>query len=239
MFFSHSSNHQRYPRSTSAPQVMHNPSPSLRTIDTSGRPPAPQFQHIRNPQSTVQNSNLRAVPIVQNPSCKVKVSNLPASVDFGRISQMTTACGGVKTIQVRKRNFHNYLTELMSHDKTNPSFKDLTWLTRCYGFKGFELWVSTGCPKWAETGFCWLGFRVCHCLPDSAWAHGNFAGAAGQDGGTFQIKVNPTQVSAHLGHPAFGRNWGLAKTKITLTLINIRCNLQFCNAKKIHISGRR
>ena len=102
-FFSRSSTHQRYPRSTPNLQVMHNPSPSLRTIDTSGGPPAPQFQHI-NPHSTVQNSNLRAVPIVHNPSCKVKVSNLPASVDFGRISQMTTACGGVKTIQVRKIN---------------------------------------------------------------------------------------------------------------------------------------
>ena len=99
---SHSSLPQRYARSSSTAQVMHNPSPSLRTIDTSGRPPQPQFQQIRNPQSTVQNSNLRAVPIVQNPSCKVKISNLPSSVDFGRISQMTTACGGVKTIQVRK-----------------------------------------------------------------------------------------------------------------------------------------
>ena len=84
----------------------HNPAPALRTIDTSGggsasNKPAPQFQQIRSAaQSTVQNSNLRAVPMVQNPSCKVRVSNLPASVDFGRVSQMTTACGSVKTIQV-------------------------------------------------------------------------------------------------------------------------------------------
>ena len=37
-----------------------------------------------------------------------------------------------------------------------------------------------------------------HCLPDSAWADGNLAEAAGHDGGT-QISVNPTHVSAHLG----------------------------------------
>ena len=38
-------------------------------------------------------------------------------------------------------------------------------------------------------------------VPLSAWADANLAEAAGQDDGTSQIKDNPTQVSAHLGHP--------------------------------------
>ena len=40
-----------------------------------------------------------------------------------------------------------------------------------------------------------------HCLPDSAWADGNLAEAAGEDGGITKIKVNPTQVYEHIGHP--------------------------------------
>ena len=36
----------------------------------------------------------------------------------------------------------------------------------------------TGCPKWAETGFSWLWFR----MPNSARADGNLAEAAGQLG---------------------------------------------------------
>ena len=65
--------------------------------------------------------------------------------------------------------------------------------------------IRTGSPKWAETGFCWLGFRVLHCLSDSAWADGNLAEAAAQGSWVrwwnTEIKVNPTQASAHLGHP--------------------------------------
>ena len=33
-----------------------------------------------------------------------------------------------------------------------------------------------------SSGFCGLGFRVFHYLPDSAWADGNLAEAAGQLG---------------------------------------------------------
>ena len=48
---------------------------------------------------------------------------------------------------------------------------------------------TTGCPKWAEIGLCWLGFRVFHYLPDSAWADGNLAEAAGQDGVTQKSRL--------------------------------------------------
>ena len=45
-----------------------------------------------------------------------------------------------------------------------------------------DAYDNTGCPKWAETWLCWLGFWVFHYLPDSAWADGNLAEAAGQLG---------------------------------------------------------
>ena len=39
-------------------------------------------------------------------------------------------------------------------------------------------------------------------LPGSAWADGELAELAGHViGGTSQIKVNPTQLSDHMGHP--------------------------------------
>ena len=34
----------------------------------------------------------------------------------------------------------------------------------------------------SQTGFCELGFRVFHYLPESAWTDGNLAEAAGQLG---------------------------------------------------------
>ena len=66
----------------------------------------------------------------------------------------------------------------------------------------FLIVPSTGCPKWAETGFCWLGFRVFHC-PTLLGLMGIWQKRLGSWARWWntEIKVNPTQVSAHLGHP--------------------------------------
>jgi hypothetical protein len=131
---SHGSSSSSYSRSSSSMSALnHTPTPTLRTIDTSGME-QPRFQHIAS-HVTIQNSNLRSLPIVQNPSCKVKVSNLPRSVDFGRISQMTTACGGVKTIQVESSTAVIEFMEPSSADKfvasTNRRTVDMSILNVC------------------------------------------------------------------------------------------------------------
>ena len=68
--------------------------------------------------------------------------------------------------------------------------------------------VFTGCPKWAETGFCWLWFRVFHCLPNSAWADGNLAEAAGQLGKMVEHRnqSQPNPGLSSLGTPCISIN---------------------------------
>ena len=81
--------------------LTHNPTPALRTIDTSG---GSGF----NTQQPTHNGNLRTIPIVgqddyqqvNSQTSRVRVTNLPINITFGRVSQMTTSCGNVKTIQV-------------------------------------------------------------------------------------------------------------------------------------------
>ena len=48
----------------------------------------------------------------------------------------------------------------------------------------------------------WIGLTwilILHCLPDSTWAYGKLAEAAGS--GNIHLKVNPTQVHDQMGHP--------------------------------------
>ena len=65
----------------------------------------------------------------------------------------------------------------------------------------------TGCPKWAETMLCWLGlgFQVfhCHVCPILLGLMGIWQKRLGNWARWWntEIKVNPTQASAHLGHP--------------------------------------
>ena len=72
----------------------------------------------------------------------------------------------------------------------NDPFVDFPvwWAPRCWlwhymqPLQRFTYHLGTGFTKSAETGFCWLGLWVLHCLPDSAWADGNLAEAAGELG---------------------------------------------------------
>ena len=119
------SGHQFYtgnphPVSTRPPFVVsHKPAPSLtqiRTVDNN-------YQQQQQQQNS--NSNLRSIPTVassgggpgSNPSAggpkitktggsssRVMISNLPGTMNFARISAMTTACGNVKNINMQTEN---------------------------------------------------------------------------------------------------------------------------------------
>ena len=53
----------------------------------------------------------------------------------------------------------------------------------------------------ANLGWVDFDFDCFHPLPGSAWADGKLAELAGQDGGTSQIKVNPTEVRQEIDLP--------------------------------------
>ncbi len=140
---------------SSSPQLSHNPCPTRITIDTSGRQPAQrvaapprQPQFLANPNV---NGNLVTIPLVddeprasnggQGPQSsqpsrmtnKVLISNLPASVTFDRVSQMTTACGNVKTIQIDGNRAIVEFVDFAGADKflklNNRKMMDLSILT--------------------------------------------------------------------------------------------------------------
>ncbi len=95
--------------------LTHNPSPSNITINTT----QPQQQLQRNgnlvsiplgggggggrPQPRQQHPAAHRPPLHRGGGgggCKVLVTNLPASATFDRLSQMTTACGAVRTLRL-------------------------------------------------------------------------------------------------------------------------------------------
>lgn len=64
--------------------------------------PAPNLTQIPLTPSDGPPSNIRPVPAVRG--VKVMIWNLPVSANFAEVSAMTTSCGSVRTLNVRKEN---------------------------------------------------------------------------------------------------------------------------------------
>ena len=63
------------------------------------------------------------------------------------------------------------------------------------------------CTRWHVCWWTWVGLTLILAVPPSAWIClgwweiGRTGWAAGKDGGTSKIKVNPTQVRQQMCHP--------------------------------------